>query len=653
MSISEDIHEPLGQPWEPDDDLSRSAFMLLRQYARRGHYDPTTLETLRCAGGDPASLFAHGLILEAKATGQLHQTLLRYQPDIWWLDQVANLDVTGPLSRCLDAPALTRLRSDSLRLVATLDQDVRPPAWQTPADMFLAMVDDDIDPGSLLTRSRILARGLATAVRMSPEWLAPALSLIQARPSLALLSALARDSRLLDDDRWLCTLLLRGNSCSVALAAASLYFAPEKTLVRVRDFLAVAPASAMVRLAEVHGLLTLTEEEGADAAEALRTAFLTQLWRGTDLSGIAWWRAFRGEQLVHRSLPEVGSAAEVLARDVAIGLAKHLDTDACQDPGRQSAIAGSLAWLLLRDPDYRAALRLSEGRLRDMAQRKGPAAMTRSLRAYVSTLTSVIEELARTAPGRHTAVAVHARLVRLRKSYPDALTREQVPDDITQLTGEDRPAPSMRLARSLPDAAQELVATAEAVSALPTPVASWLGAEGWSPGRVLSWLVPTPLRHLATSVLRMLGTGPRARLILSDHSVGTLVRETRLLGLTIKTSRHGIPGGVIFTAPEGCEPADQLLGRWTAGLLLSGTLGPWLMLSGSAMEPLLGRIIGSALLVFGLAGYLGALGLHRAVAGGEAVAVRDEADQVSVWRVDEATRFMLSRLEPTEHDTAS
>ena len=47
-------------------------------------------------------------------------------------------------------------------------------------------------------------------------------------------------------------------------------------------------------------------------------------------------------------------------------------------------------------------------------------------------------------------------------------------------------------------------------------------------------------------------------------------------------------------------------------LLLTGTLGAWLLLSGSTLEPLLAQLIGSGLLLTGLSGYLGALGLHPA-----------------------------------------
>jgi len=42
-------------------------------------------------------------------------------------------------------------------------------------------------------------------------------------------------------------------------------------------------------------------------------------------------------------------------------------------------------------------------------------------------------------------------------------------------------------------------------------------------------------------------------------------------------------------------------------------------------------------------GYLGALRLHRAISPGNAVAVRDDADHITVWSVAPATRLLIER----------
>lgn len=650
----------------PTDDLATSAWDLLRHYARRRRSEPEVLAALEQNSGGLAALAARGLVSRCAEAGDPYAALLRAQPELWWIDLEMGVRAVEALAELLPADTLERLRKDALALVSRLDHGPRPAAWETGPDLFSSLIGDvpDDDDAAIGERERVLARGVGLTIAMSPEWLAPALSFIEAGPSRRLLRALVRDDCVLEQERWLSTLLLRGGARSVAIASAGLYFASEPTVVMLRDLLAVAPPTAMIRVAEAHGLMTLAGEGALYTAEALRTAFLTQAWQGTDLGGLHWWRAFRGEQVVARSLPELGESADALARDVATGLAHHVgNPDAIGDPGRREAIATCFAWVMERTPDYCAPARIAEAELRDIGRHRGAQVMAAALRSYAAVMISTARLLNRRPRGRDAARSVYLRVLRLRKAHPEMLPRSVFPDSLEEALavgaadrtasrwlGAGTPArsepPADRSPRaSIEDpipAADDIIATAEGLRPLPGPTAAWFDVREWSPTRLLGWMLPLPVRHLLTVMCGWMGLTPRARFVLADGG-GAVVVTRRLFGVTVSTDRRAIPGGVLTPLPPHNTRVDRMVGWWAALLLTCGTIGTWLVLRGALHEPTT-TLFGTGLVLFGLIGYLGALSLRRVLGAGSAVAVRDDRGRVGVWQVDGATRVMLREL---------
>ena len=656
---------------EDDAEFTRSVYRLLRHYARTRTHEPALATALRDSGVDLGALAARGLLLESvsEPEGATWRALIRAQPDLWWLDLEFGVHATQELARGLPGDTVDRLRRHCLALVAHLDRGARPAAWETAADVFSFLIGDaeSLDAEENLSRARVLARGVGLTIQMSPDWLAPALAFVGAGPSRALLRAMVRDQCLLEQDRWLGALLLRGGPRSIAAAAASMMFAPRATVTRLRSLLSIAPAAAMIRVAEAHGLLTLAGPDGQEAAEALRTAFLTQAWQATDLSGLPWARAFRGEVLVARCLPELADTAAPLAREVCLGLPRLLGEDAGSDPARHDAIATCLARLLQEEPTYDAALRVAEAHVRELGRRSGAQAQAVAMRSYALTLVSTARLLMRRSGTREQALSLYARVLRLRKAHPEMLPRDVFPDTLEgalhiadpdraarrwltrEVAATDAPrAPGPAVPPTAEDplpAANEIVATADGLMPLPAPFAAWVGAKSWSPARLLGLLLPLPFRHVAAMILRTFGLTAKARFVLSDDGRGMMAITRRVLGFRVRTSRRAIAGGCLFTFPEGSPRADRLLGRWAALLILTSTLGTWVLLSGvSGAAPFGSTVLGSLLLVTGLVGYAGALWLQRIVGGGYAVAVQDTDGHVSVWQIDAATRYLITQL---------
>ena len=667
------IQEQLEPRLEADGEFDASVYQLLRHYARTKRLDAELTHGLRAAGVDLQETLARGLIAEAAVAPEetTYATILRAQPELWWLDLELGIHGTAALAELLSDELLHELRSDSLDLCRQLDRGTRPAAWEAAADVFASLVGDDVDGVDAeagADRYRVLARGVGLSIDLSPDWLGPALLLVDGEPSRGLLRAMARDAVLLGQDRWIGALLLRGGPRAVALGTASLLFAPPETLTRTRNLLSMAPATTMVRVAEAHGLLTLAGAEGLEVAETLRTAFLAQAWQGHDLVGLPWWKAFRGEQLVSRSLPELDSMAYDLARDVCLGLVHHLDDEATgSDPARREALGTCLAWLLRKEPRYDAALRIAEARIREIGRQSGSQQQAAATRAHAMVLLASARCLLRREGGRERARGLYARILRLRKANPEMLPRDVFPDTLDSalhISDPDRAARRWLTRELAPDAelvgpalppsaedplpaADEIVATAEGRMPLPTPLGSWVGARRRSLlVALVGSLVPLPFRHLFALVARFFGCTPQARFVLGEAGTGAMVRAGRCLGIRMCASKRTIAGGCLFTFPEGSAKADRMLARWAAILILASTTGTWVIVSESslAVAGLSGVSLGAVLLAVGLCGYVGALLLHRTASAGLAVAVQEENGRVSVWSIDAETRYMLQQI---------
>ena len=648
--------------------FAASVAALLTHYARTERQDPGLLVGLQASYGDLGDLVARGTAhrFQSAEPEERHTVMVRTLPGLWRLEEALGLSVLPGLAVRLDDDARVALQRASLGLVAHLDESARPAAWEAAQDTFLTLMREPLDEDDDLTveRSRLLARGVTGAVALAPDRLASALDLVETRASRPLLRALATDPELLGQDRFLGALLLRGGPRSLALGAAMLAIAPDHTVARIRDFLAVAPPGSLVRLAEAHGLLSLLGDDGAAAADALRTAFLTHVWQSNSTAGLPWWRAFRGEHLVASCIGELGDAGLDLCKDAAGGMALHLRLESpLRDPIRRDAIATCLARVVRTDRFYVAAFRLAEGRLRELGRHATPEELTVAVGSYVAVLLQTARQLMSDEPDRDMALSLLSRALRTRHTHRERLVRDVLPEtaaEVLDMRDTDRAArrwlrrelmaaaglgddnPLLDLA---PAPTAGVVTTADAVAPLPGVLGIWAGARRHTVGSVLGGLMPLPLRHAANALRRLLGCTAKARFTFrSDGSASVEVRR-RLLGLTVRKTTRAVDGGHLITFPAVCLPADRLLGRWSAAFLAASTIGSWLVLS--ATDHL--RLIGGAVLAgAGILTYLGALGLHRVVKHQNAVAVRDDRGRLSVWRVRPETGLMLQKLQQTE-----
>ncbi|MFT7625846.1 MAG: hypothetical protein ACI9WU_005037 [Myxococcota bacterium] len=657
------LNRGTNQPLRRQDDLPHQVISLLRHYARRRRYEPGLIEALGASTGDLAALAARGLVSQAAADDDPYRVFVRALPELWWLDLEAGVHALPKLADLLPEDTTARLRRDGLTLVSRLDTDERPEAWETAADLFTSLLDESDERPDIPERAVVLARGVALSVSLANDWLAESLHFVQRGPSRAVQYALIRDDLFGEQHRFIAALLLRGGSRSVALASAALTFAPESTLTRIRDLLSVAPPSALTRAAEAYGLLTLAGDEARPAADALRAALATQVWSGSDLTTLDVSSAFRGECLVADTVAELGDTGKPLARLASEGLVKHLG-DGLADPGRRAALASCLAVVLRQDADYVAPFRLCEAKLRDMTRDHGARATGTALRGYAATLLDTCRALLDLPGGRRAADRLYARVRRIRRAHGDVLSRDLYPATLDEALGWKRSdedsawssrevawatAPGGSTPHNMEDplpGPDEILATAEAFQPLPGPTAQWVGASSWSFGRLLGWMVPLPFRHLWSCALRWTGCGAHASLVLGKGGVGSVTVRERILGLTVRTKRRSLPGGRVWLFPEGVAQADRMLGNWSAVLILTSTLGAWLILGGAAstlpgLSPVLSPILGAGLASFGVLGYIGALALRKVLGSGHAVAVRDARDRVSVWRIGPTTRLIL------------
>ncbi|HIN86119.1 MAG TPA: hypothetical protein EYN06_06535 [Myxococcales bacterium] len=651
--------------------LAESLHELLRHHARTKEYDTDMLAALRLSYSNSGDLFVQGFLRAAAAQpeGKLYPYIVKSLPELWWIDSEMSIDLSTPLASSLVATVANTLAGDTQDVVNHLDRHNPRLELGTSDAIFTAIMESD---GDLSQRSRTLARGLAMAMSMAPSNLPSFLNFVGQNPSAKLLSAMASDERLLGQEHWISTLVLRGGRVGIALGAVSLLHAPERILARLRDLLCMAPASVFQRVAEVHGLLTLAGEDGLEASEYLRTALLSQGWQGNDLRGIAWTQAFRGEQIVSRSLAEIPQIAHGLAVDVLRGLPELLDLPLeLADPGRREPMAQCLAWLTQRDPGYCAGMRNAEGRIREIGRTLGSGGQREALRHYVVFLLSTARTLLKRGDeGYDGALKIYTRILRLRKSYPELITQEMLPNTLfgaSKIRDPERAArrwvvreqadlagAALNMELALADAPQssadeffplesEGVTTLDGLSELPSFATHWAGPGIASDRRWYLRYVPVPVHFLFTALKRMLGFQSSARVHMREDGKSMLVRQRSLWGKLLPEKRHLLPEGCLMPYPLHRTQVDRMLGRWSAFLLAACTIGAFFTLQGLQNGQDMRVLFGSVSLVAGLLGYGTAFRLHCTLRSGLAFVASDSAGRSHLWRIDAATRHLMTR----------
>lgn len=593
----------------------------------------------------------------------------------------------GPLLRQhLSTAALELLEERVFAWVSAADRWPRVPAHTDLAGRFAALAEQgEPTPDVDLQEAQRMARAVAWALAARDDYPSRGLALVRSEPSTLLARALARDERLLAQDRWLSALLFHGDGTGRALAATSFIFAGRAAVDRVRYTAALAPVDELGRLAEAYGLLTLVGARAETARTMLRGALLVHVFCGEKLSGIPWWRLFRGECALADSLPELGSSRDSLARELATGLPQRLGDRGLRDPGVRDALSLVLADVLSRDPSYSAAMRLSEAQLRDWRRGADEAAegdalpdvqRADAIRDYAWLLVGAARRLLDYGK-RPTADLLYRRVVKLRQENSDVLVADLFPDrlekalDVSSPAGlarrlrldeEGRPATGdAALAASLggqrpsPEdplpGTTDIVAAVTGVAPLPMTMAVWAEAVPWTKGRLLDALIPLPFRRLATRALHVLGCTPKARLVLAASGAGALDVTYRLFGLPLSRYSASLPAHRVFVFPTESPRADRLLGRWAAILLALSTIGTWLFLRATDD---VGQLTGALTVGGALIAYAGALSLHRVVGAGLAMALFDERGKTTVWSLRPEERALLvSYAERTEAVTAA
>jgi hypothetical protein len=652
--------------------LAKSLYSLLRHYAHRKENDSEMIAALRLSYENCGELFVQGFLSSAalQPEGKLFPYIVQSLPEIWWIESEMAINLSTPLAAALVPEVAQSLCRDTQSIIEHLDRQNTPLEAKTTAQAFSAIVENN---GHLDHRTRTLARGAGMALKLAPATLASLLAFVAKTPSLELLSAMAADERLIEQEHWVTSLLLRGGRIEVALGAASLLHAPQAILSRVRDLLCMAPAKVFQRVAEIHGLLTLAGEEGLESSEFLRTALLSQAWQGHSLRGIPWTQSFRGEQIVSRSLAEIPEVAKGLASDVLHGLPELVDIPhGLCDVARREPLALCLAWLVQRDPAYCAGLRSTEGRIREIGRTLGTSAQRDALRHYLGfLLTAGRNLLKRGEEGHDGALKIYTRILRLKKAHPDLVTREILPNTLfgsSRIGDPERAArrwlvreqaevagSSLNLDTDLVDLPQSLaneyfpaldsegVTTLDGLSPLPAAACAWAGASIPFEIRWYKRLIPSPLYFAYNVIKRICGFRAAARVHLTDDGKAVLVTEHSFWGNTIGQERRLLPDGRVFPFPLDRTRVHQMLGRWTAFLLAACTIGAFFTLQGVQTGDNMHMMLGSLALVAGLAGYASAIRLHRILGAGLAFVARDSAGFSHLWRIDAATRHLLTR----------
>ena len=634
--------------------------------AARGAALAEITERLAVSGPELAVLFVDAFLAEEERGAELYEGLAHL--DLEGLDLVDALR-----SRLVDAQdhgaALDAMEAELIRQVSELPGESDAfgtwPAHLDLAGRFAALVEpSEASSDEALRDARLRARLAAIALDLRDDYPSAGLALVRAEPPMLVCRALARDTRLLSRERWLSALLFHGDVNGRALGTASLLFAERPALDKVRYTAALAPIEELGRLAEAYGLLTLLGSRGEAARAVTRGALLVHVFCGERLSGIPWWRLFRGEAALADSLAELGVSRDALARDLASGLPHRLADRGLRDPGVRDALAQVLADVLSRDPSYSAAMRLCEAQLRDPgAEPADPDAMaeghrTDAVRDYAWLLVGAARRLLEYGK-RPTADLLYRRVVKLRQDFPGVLVPDLFPDRLEKaldgghasglarrLRLEDEApeatplAPGVRRASPedpLPDTT-DIVAAVTGLEPLPLATAVWVDAVRWTPARLLDAAVPLPLRRLATRALRLVGCTPRARLVLAASGAGALDVTWRLFGVPIGREQVTLPAHRVFVFPTESPRADGLLGRWAAILLALSTIGTWLFLRAADD---FGRILGGSLVGGALLAYAGALSLHRVVGQGRAMALFDSRGRTSVWSLRPEDRALL------------
>ncbi len=658
---------------EETTDLALSVHDLLRHYAERRRADRDFIRGIAGSAGDVTTLFLEGLALrlEPLDTAERERFLLRALVDMAWLDLELGVRALPALFSRLGAAEAAALGVTGVRLVRSLDHGDRPAAWERAPDVALGLLGGGAptteDATEDTARAVRLARLLGLLVHASDEALREALALVEDRPTRGLLRALVQDEVAVAEERWLAALVLQSGSIGLAVGTASLTHAPSRTLTRIRDLLCVAPTDALVRIAEAHGLLSLCSDGGTDTAEMLRTAYLTQAWLATPLTGHGLHRAFRGELIVAKTLPELGPAAESLARDACTGIPQLIGAtgsdDALADPVRRDAMATCLARVMLADSSYCASLRITESRLAELNRAGDASTLASGLRGYAILLVTTARLLLGDERGRDAALRLYARVLRLRQQHTELLPRHLFPDTLDAaihvtdperaarrwlmreqghaLPAERTPVQDTSRARTETFA----VATTQMGAALPEPLAGWAGAPRSWPARIASWLLPLPVRYLAETLMRWLGFGPAADLAVTGDGVTRITVTRRFFGLPVYRSFAGVR--TVLPLEAGASAADRMLGRWSAVLLVCLTVGAFALLRGQADGVRSLELGGGIAIGGGLLGYFVALRLHRLVVRGRAVAIVDDQGRTTLWRLSADAQALVGGANET------
>ena len=580
-------------------DFVGSIHDLLRHYARRKRHDVETIAGLQHACGDVGELFVQGLILRANRRGDLNGFLLRALPEIWWIEAVMDIPIMPYLARHIPEDTLENVLRAGLAMVAHYERC--SPAHETSsADQALKQMlsaDAEADEAEM-ERARVVAHGLAQCVIFAQQCVpTTTVRLIESLPANLFLGALGTQPDLLANTHWLCTLILRGGANAMALAAISLPNVKPEILETIRVPLMMAPERAMVRLAELHGLLSLSGNSDCDASQVLRSAFLARIWRGDEWSDQPWHRAFRGESLVASVLEELGATATPMAKDLLSNIPSLLDgAPKLLDSVLRESMTRCFAWVLLHEPEYVAPFRLAEAMIRERIRAGGLLAGRDSLRAYIMFLSETKNRLLGLSNTQGTVKNLDDRIALLHDAYPQTLPRYQT-------------ATHLQSYPSTPD------------SNLVPARNTWDTSEPTTPSRRFLALAALPFRFLLGTICGWLGLF-RHRTIAWRLDGNVEFRLTRkFFGWTLNSTSITLQPEAARCRTDSVQGIHKTLGLWTAFLLIGWTVGAYVLLMPASPFSNPTPMIGMALILLGGCGYAGALLLSRSVTDGHAVIV--------------------------------
>jgi len=515
------------------------------------------------------------------------------------------------LATHVDGDTVQEIMRGGLAMVAHYERRGDAVAAQTAAealDRIIAAdkVADDAD----IERARVLAHGLAQCVTFAKQSVpAHTVRLLESVPADLFLGALSTTPQLLESTHWLCTLILRGGPNAMALAAASLPLVSPATLEAIRVPLMMAPDRTLIRIAEVHGLLTKMQQEECHAAQVLRSAFLARVWQKNDVHGLPWSRAYRGEFLVASVLHELGSMAIPMAKGILANLPNLLSgSPRLYDSVVRESISQCLAWVLRHEPDYVAPFRLAEAHIRNQIRCSGPESSQHAIRAYVMLLDETKQRLELVERGARSTKEMTDRCALLRDAYPNIFPR--------------RPPTRSTLRSSSWNTPEETsVLRIEAPAKKPSRV-----------GRTAAFLF-LPFRFLAEAAMSWLGLCRHRSIGWTSDGDTEMTLSRKLFGWTLGSTSIRLQQQMSQCHANSIIGIHKTLGLWTALLIAGTTIGVYLMLSAATGVTEELAALGAMLIALGGFGYTGSLILSRAVSEGDAIIVDSESGFMKVQAV--------------------